>query len=107
VRLGGELYVVRVHGARTEMLGIDREAERAANEAAAVLGIAPAVATHGKGFLVTEYVACRALDAAGVAKRAEQVARALRAFHDSGVTLPARFDVGALLEEYAGTVRQR
>lgn len=107
VLLGGEPYVVRVHGARTDMLGIDREAERAANEAAARLGIAPAVATHGKGFLVTDYVACRALDAAGVVERAEEVARVLRAFHESGVTLPARFDVSSLLEEYGAAVRER
>ena len=35
VRLGGEDYVVRLPGKDTELLGIDRDAERIANEAAA------------------------------------------------------------------------
>jgi thiamine kinase-like enzyme len=39
--------------------------------------------------------------------RAEEVARALRAFHDSEVTLSARFDVPALLGDYAGAVARR
>jgi thiamine kinase-like enzyme len=105
--LGGRAYVVRLHGAQTDVLGIDRESERAANEAAAQLGIAPAVAAHGAGFLVTEYVTCSALDAPGVAARAADVARALRAFHDSGTRLRARFDVQSLLGEYAREVAER
>ncbi len=41
VTLGGEDYVVRLHGRDTDLLGIDREAERIASEPAAELGIAP------------------------------------------------------------------
>jgi thiamine kinase-like enzyme len=103
-RLGGNEYVVRLHGARTDVLGINRQAERTANETAAALGIAPAVRASGDGFLVTDYIACSALDAAGVAARAEEVARALRSFHDSGARLPTRFDVRVLLDEYAATL---
>jgi aminoglycoside phosphotransferase (APT) family kinase protein len=106
-RLGGRAYVVRLHGARTDVLGIDRESERMANEAAASLGIAPAVAAYGEGFLVTEYVTCSALEPAGVAARAAEVARALRAFHDSGVRLRARFDVPSLLDDYAAAATAR
>lgn len=107
VRFGGSEYVLRLHGAQTDLLGIDRDAERAANEAAARLGIAPAVAAHGEGFLVTQYVACSALDADGVAGRVAQVAGALRAFHDSGASLSARFDVRQLLDEYSAAVLAR
>src|SRR5258708_36466401 len=44
VTLGGSDYVVRRPGKDTELLGIDRTAELLANETAAALGIAPAVA---------------------------------------------------------------
>ena len=107
VVLGGEPYVVRVHGAQTDLLGIDRDSERSANATAATLGIAPRVAAHGEGFLVTEYVMCSALEPAGVAAHAAEVARALRAFHGSDVTLRAHFDVPTLLEEYAALVAER
>jgi thiamine kinase-like enzyme len=106
-RLGARTYVVRLHGAQTDVLGIDRESERVANDAAARIGIAPAVAAHGAGFLVTEYVTCSALDPPGVAARADDVARALRAFHDSGTRLRSRFDVQGLLGEYARAVAER
>ena len=43
VRLGGAEYVLRRHGRDTALLGIDRDAERQAGEAAAGLGIAPEV----------------------------------------------------------------
>ena len=107
VVLGGEPYVVRLHGAQTDLLGIDRESERNANEKAAALGIAPGVAAHGEGFLVTEYVMCSALEPAGVAAQAAEVARALRAFHGSDVTLRARFDVPRLLAQYAAVIGER
>jgi thiamine kinase-like enzyme len=106
-RMGGAEYVVRLHGAQTDVLGIDRESEREANEAAAALGIAPAVVAHGEGFLVTEYVACSSLDARGVAQRVAQLGRALSSFHNSGTTLRARFDVRGLLEVYAAEVQVR
>ena len=44
VNFGGTDYVVRLAGKRTDLLGIDRDAERIANKAAAALGIAPGVA---------------------------------------------------------------
>ena len=53
VTLGGGEYVVRVHGRDTELLGIDRVSERLAGEAAAALGIAPALAAALADCLVT------------------------------------------------------
>ncbi|HEV2981214.1 MAG TPA: phosphotransferase [Solirubrobacteraceae bacterium] len=105
--LGGEQFVVRLHGARTQLLGIDREAERRASDAAAKLGIAPPVAASLPGCLVTRYVPCRALAPADVAARAEEIAQALRAFHDSGVQLGHRFWVPELLEDYERHLRAR
>jgi len=91
VSLGGEDYMLRVHGSNTELLGIDRRAERVASETAASLGN-----SHGD----RGQRAGRAADAlhrllARRARRAwrarEELARALRSFHDSGVSLPAVF----------------
>ena len=44
VTLGGKRYVIRVPGKDTDLLGIDRAAERDANERAAAIGVAPPVA---------------------------------------------------------------
>jgi thiamine kinase-like enzyme len=107
VTLGGEEYVVRRPGKDTELLGIDRSAELLANQAAASIGIAPAVAAVVDGCLVTSFVACRALEQREVASAVEEIARALRAFHDSGVRLPARFWVPELLEDYAAIAEAR
>ena len=43
-QFGEREYVIRVPGKDTGLLGIDREAERLANERAAEIGIAPPVA---------------------------------------------------------------
>jgi thiamine kinase-like enzyme len=107
VTLGGAEYVVRRPGKDTELLGIDRSAELLANEAAAALGVAPAVAAIVDGCLVTSFVACRALEQQEVASAVEEIARALRAFHDSGVRLPTRFWVPELLDDYAAIAEAR
>jgi len=107
VTFGDVDYVVRRPGKDTELLGIDRSAERLANEAAAALGIAPAVALALEDCLVTRFVNCTSVGAGELAADVEQLARELRAFHDSGVVLPTRFDVGELLEDYAAVVRAR
>ena len=107
VTFGDDDYVVRRPGKDTELLGIDRTAERLANEAAARLGIAPAVAIALEDCLVTRYVSCRPIGAGELAEGVEELARDLRAFHDCGAQLPSRFFVPELLEHYAAIVRAR
>lgn len=108
VTLGGEEYVIRVHGVQTGLLGIDRQAERLASEAAAELGIAPAVIAAFDDCLVTRFVACEPVGSEDlIARHVEELAHALRRFHDSPTQLPTRFWVPDLLDQYAGTVRQR
>jgi len=97
---GGRSYVIRLAGRETELLGIDRRAEAAAAGVAAELGIAPRVAAAGSGYLVTEYIESSPIEEGGLDAALEQLARALRLFHDSGLELPVRFHVGALLEDY-------
>jgi len=107
VRLGGGDYVVRLPGERSPLLGIDREAERIASEAAARLGIGPPVLDGEGGCLVTEFIEGGPLQGREPAERCEELAAALRAFHGCGVRLPVCFAVGPLLERYAATVGAR
>ncbi len=104
---GGENYVIRQPGKDTALLGIDRDAERMANEAAARLGIAPAVAAALDGCLVTRFIACRPIAAAELADGIEQIALALRSFHGCADRLPTTFRVPELLDDYARIVQER
>jgi thiamine kinase-like enzyme len=107
VRFGDRDYVVRLPGKDTGLLGISRDAERIANEAAAELAIAPEVAAAGEDFLVTRFLICRPVDSIALRADPSPVAAALRAFHDSGTELPTRFWVPQLLEDYAEIVLAR
>lgn len=107
VRFGKRDCVVRLPGKDTRLLGIDRRAERLANQAAAELGLAPAMLAAKDEVLVTEYVAGQPLAAADLRAAPEAVALALRGFHDAGVGLPVRFWVPELLASYASVVRER
>jgi thiamine kinase-like enzyme len=101
---GDAEYVIRRPGKDTDLLGIDREAERLATETAAGLGIAPAVATMLDECLVTEFIDCRPVSRVELAAGVVEIARALRSFHESPVLLPTSFRVGQLLEDYAAIV---
>lgn len=102
--LGGDDYVIRVPGKRTDELGIDREAERSANESAASLGISPPVAAMltEPPALVTAFVEGEQMDPSGLRKPSvlSEVAGALRRLHDSGAQVRARFDSFRLTEDY-------
>ena len=106
-RLGGAEYVVRRHGRGTELLGIDRGAERLATQAAASLGIAPTLAATLDGGLVTSYVPCSPPEPGELRERAPELARTLRAFHDCGIELPVSFHVPELLARYERLVAER
>lgn len=107
VRFGEDDYVVRLPGKDTALLGIDRETERLASNAAAALAIAPA-AVHGDAdCLVTRFVPGKPIEPDALRSDPGPVARALRAFHDSGAKLPVRFWVPELLSRYALIVAER
>ena len=96
VNFGGTDYVVRLPGKRTQLLGIDREAECIANKAAAELGIAPRVAAllDEPSALVTVFVSGREMHADELREpeTIAEVAHDLRALHDSDTELPTNFD---------------
>jgi thiamine kinase-like enzyme len=95
VDVSGERFVVRLAGADTHLLGIDRNVERIANERAAGLGFAAEVVAfvEPECSLVTRFVTGETLSAADVTepRRLAQIGAALRAFHESG-PLPGVFD---------------
>jgi len=99
--------VVRLPGRNTGLLGIDRRAELLAGEQAAELGIGPRVLYGDERCLVTEYVPGAELDSDRLRATPEAVVRALRAFHDSGLELPAGFWIPDLLVGYAALLSQR
>jgi thiamine kinase-like enzyme len=109
VRFGGTDYVLRLPGKRTDLLGIDRETECVATKAGAQLGFAPRVVTllEDPPCLVTTFVSGEPA-APGDLRDGEtvaEVARLLRALHDSGAELPTPFDPFRLVQEYAATAR--
>jgi thiamine kinase-like enzyme len=107
VRFGQRECVLRLPGRDTELLGIDRGAERLASAQAAELGIAPPLVAAGDGYLVTEYLDAEPIDGDRLRAAPESATLALRAFHDSGLQLPTRFWVPELLDDYARIVQER
>jgi thiamine kinase-like enzyme len=110
-RFGGVDHVIRLPGKDTNLLEIDRGAERIANERAARIGVAPPVAgsLDDPPAIVTEFIEGRGMEAADLAEPATltQVARSLRKIHDFGEPLPTSFDSFRIVETYAETARER
>jgi thiamine kinase-like enzyme len=99
--------VLRLPGRDTGLLGIDRRAELLAGQLAAGLGIAPRMLYGDERCLVVQWLPGSELDGDRLRATPEAVVRALRAFHDSGLELPARFWIPDLLVDYAALLSQR
>jgi thiamine kinase-like enzyme len=110
-RFGGRELVIRLPGKDTELLGIDREAEAAANRCAARAGVAPEVAAllDDPPCLVTRFIEGEAMGPEELRTPAAlaEVAAALAAIHGCGETLAGRFDSFRLVEEFAERARAR
>ena len=106
VSVGGEVFVLRMGGARTSLLGIDRAVEHAAGRRAFELGIGPEVVAFvpEEGWLVARFVEGRAISVEEIRRPGElaRVAAALRGFHDSE-SIPGRFDAWAVVDAYRAT----
>jgi thiamine kinase-like enzyme len=111
VTLGGNRYVIRVPGKDTSLLGIDRSAEREANENAAAIGVAPRVVAQldDPPCLVTEFVECTEMTPEGLREpeTMKGVMETLRSVHASGADLPTSFDSFRVVEEYRQTAVSR
>jgi thiamine kinase-like enzyme len=111
VHFGGDDYVVRLPGKDTNLLGIDREAERLATKQAAQLGVGPKVAAmfEDPPCLVTCFVEAQPMTSEQLREpqALAEVAQALRGFHESGLELPTDFHVQDLVRDYADVARSR
>ena len=103
VDVEGDSFVLRMGGAETELLGIDRRTEREANHRAFEVGIAPHVVgfAEPEGWLVTRFIRGRpiSLDEMHAPRTIRRVASALRRFHDAA-PIPGAFDSHAVVVDY-------
>jgi len=111
VRFAGEDVVVRLPGKDTDLLGIDRAAERAAGELAAGAGIGPEVVAmlDDPPCLVTRFVVGEPIEAEEL-RRPEaiaEVAAALRTLHACEERLPVEFSSFRVVEAYAERIAAR
>jgi thiamine kinase-like enzyme len=110
VSLGGDIYVLRVAGQGTDLLGIDRHAELEATRAAAAVGIGPEVIhfVEPEGWLVTRFVSGETPPPERMREpeMLARVAAALRTFHE-GPRVPGEFDSFRVVETYRRTALDR
>jgi thiamine kinase-like enzyme len=104
------VYVLRVAGRDTDLLGIDRTVELAATRAADELGIGPEVVdfVEPEGWLVTRFIDGAIPPPERLREPAQlaRVAGALRAFHH-GPPIPGRFQALEVVEAYRDTALAR
>jgi thiamine kinase-like enzyme len=106
VDVDGESFVVRLSGRDTELLGIDREAERSASEAAHAAGVGPEVVAFlpKQRALITRFVHAQPLPAEDLEKPEvmDAVVKAVRAIHGMA-EIPSAFDSFRVVREYRDT----
>ncbi|HET8956452.1 MAG TPA: phosphotransferase [Solirubrobacterales bacterium] len=111
VRFAGEDLVVRLPGKDTDLLGIDRAAERAAGELAAAVGVGPEVVAllDDPPCLITRFVVGEPMSAEELREPAAmaEVAAALRSLHACEERLPAEFSSFRVVEAYAARMADR
>ncbi len=109
VDVGGEAFVIRITGARTELLGINRENEYIANKLAGELGIAPEVVyfIRPEGYLVTRFLNSRPLLLPEITKKSniKKVASVLKEIH-AMPSVPGEFDIFKVIADYTKTVKE-
>lgn len=109
VDVGGESFVLRIGGEKTELLGIDRRNEYAANIAAAGIGLAPEPVyfIEPEGYLVTRFITARTIPREQMCRpeNIRRVADALGQFHRLP-GIPGAFSAFRTVENYAATARE-
>jgi thiamine kinase-like enzyme len=110
VEADGNAYVMRITGADTDLLGIKRNVEHAANLAAGRLGVAPEVMyfIEPEGYLVTRFINGKKIPPAEITLpfNVRRVARKLRVFHKNAPELPGEFNVFRRIEMLTDVSRQ-
>ena len=103
VEVDGAAYVLRMGGAKTGLLGIDRAVEHAASLRAEEIGLGPPVADFvaSEGWLVTRFIEGRPIPVEEMRSPTTlpRVAEALRRLH-SARAIPGSFDSFAVVDLY-------
>ena len=103
IDLGDKSFVLRLGGADTELLGIDRHNERAANAAAAAAGLAPEVLyfIEPEGYLLTRFVSGRPIspDEMRQAGTVHEMATILQRIH-ALPPIPGAFSPFRVVDDY-------
>lgn len=103
VTVGGESFVLRLAGEETELLGINRQNEHAANVAAARVGVAPEVVyfIEPEGYLVTRFVDGKPISIEDMRSRENirRAAQALTKVHSMG-SIPGLFSASRVVNAY-------
>ena len=103
VEVDGAAYVLRMGGAKTGLLGIDRAVEHAASLRAEEIGVGPPVADFvaSEGWLVTRFIEGRPIPVEDMRRPStlSRVAEALRRLH-SARAIPGRFDAHQVVDDY-------
>jgi thiamine kinase-like enzyme len=111
VRFAGSDVVVRLPGKDTDLLGIDRDGEKAAGELAARAGVGPAVVAllDDPPCLVTEFVVGEPMQPGELREPGAlaEVAAALRTLHACEERLPTTFSSFRIVEAYAARMADR
>ena len=109
IDVGAESFVLRIPGEDTDLLGINREFEYAANLAAGMLGIAPQVFhfIRPEGYLVTRFITGRPIlpDEICQPENIRRVMDVVRKIHGMP-GIPGRFDVFQVVVDYSETARR-
>jgi thiamine kinase-like enzyme len=106
VDVGDETFVVRLSGKDTELLGIDRDAERLATKAAHEAGVAPEVVAFlpDHRALVTRFVEAKPLPPEDLERQEvlAAVVESIRAIHRMK-PVPSTFDAFGVVRDYRDT----
>ncbi len=110
VELDGDVYVLRIAGRDTDLLGIDRQVEHDATKAAAALGVGPEVVdfVEPEGWLVTRFIDGEPIPIEQIREppNLQRVATALRAVHGAP-SVSGSFDSFRVVERYLETALGR
>ena len=103
IEVDGGVYVLRMGGAQTGLLGIDRSVEHAASLRAYEVGLGPEVVAFvpSQGWLVARFIEGQTIPVEDMRRSPMlgRVATALRRFH-SAAAIPGRFDAHAVVDDY-------
>ena len=109
IEVGGEAFVLRIAGADTDLLGIDRKNEHAANAAAGELGIAPEVVyfIEPEGYLVTRFITGRPFPVEEISRpeNIRRVIETIKRIHNMD-PIPGTFSPFRVVEDYTEVARR-